>query len=221
MRTAATLILALSLLGAKAQEAEYMYELGVGGGMSWAYGDINRSKAVYNPSGAGELLFRYNANPRWSFVADVSTYGIEGDSKDFDNVFPGNANLSFENRVWTLAFRPEFHFWNFGWANDYREKKRLAPFITAGAGMGVASGDGDTGAVFCIPLGLGAKWKMSPRTNAQLTCLFTRTFGDSADGIKDPYNVGTSAFTNSDWIGSIVFSISFDFKERCFDCNRE
>lgn len=189
--------------------------------MSWAYGDINKNKAFYNPAMAGSLLVRYNANPRWSFVTDISTYGIKGDSKDFDNAFPNDSHYKFDNRVWQLSFRPEFHFWNYGWANDYREKKHLAPFLTAGIGGGYSNGDGQTGALLCLPIGGGAKWKMTPRLNAQLTCLFTRTFGDKADGLKDPYNVGSNAFANSDWIGSIVLSITFDFKERCFDCNKE
>ena len=220
-RLAAILFMLSSLCLANAQEAEFIYEVGFGGGMSWAYGDVNRSKVMYNPAFAGDLLIRYNANPRWSVVADLSTYGLKGDSRDFDNAFPGDGQLSFDNRLWQLAIRPEFSFWNYGWKNDYREKKHLAPFITAGAGIGFASGDGDTGAVLCIPIGAGAKWKLSPRANAQVTCLFTRTFGDSADGIKDPYMVGSSGFANSDWIGSIVFSITFDFKERCVNCNKE
>lgn len=214
-------LLALSLNGLKAQESEYMFEVGFGGGMSWAYGDINKNKAFYNPAMAGSLLVRYNANPRWSFVTDISTYGIKGDSKDFDNAFPNDSHYKFDNRVWQLSFRPEFHFWNYGWANDYREKKHLAPFLTAGIGGGYSNGDGQTGALLCLPIGGGAKWKMTPRLNAQLTCLFTRTFGDKVDGLKDPYNVGSNAFANSDWIGSIVLSITFDFKERCFDCNKE
>lgn len=218
---AVILLLALSLTGLKAQESEYMFEVGLGGGFSWAYGDINKNKAIYNPAMAGNLLVRYNANPRWSFVADVSTYGIKGDSKDFDNAFPNDSHYKFDNRVWQLSFRPEFHFWNYGWANDYREKKHLAPFLTAGIGGGYSNGDGQTGVLLCLPIGGGAKWKMTPRLNAQLTCLFTRTFGDKADGLRDPYNVGSNAFANSDWIGSIVLSITFDFKERCFDCNKE
>lgn len=217
-RFAVILFLVSVVLGMKAQVTEYMLEVGAGGGMSWAYGDINRSKAVYNPAVAGDLLLRYNANPRWSFVAVLSSYGLKGDSRDFDNVFPNGQQLSFDNRLWQLAIRPEFHFWNYGWENDFREKKRLAPFITAGVGFGVANGDGDTGATLNIPVGVGVKWKIAPRWNAQLTCLMTRTFGDGADGIKDPYGLDSSTIANSDWIGSIVLSITFDFKERCLDC---
>lgn len=220
-RFAAILVFVFSLSGLKAQEPEYMFEIGAGCGMSWTYGSINKSKALYNPSTAADLLLRYNPNPRWSFVGDISTCGIQGDSRDFDNALPNDRHLAFDNRIWQIAIRPEFHFWNYGWANDYREKKHMVPFITAGIAGGFSSGDGQTGPVFSIPVGAGAKWKTSPRTNIQLTCLFARTFGDKADGIKDPYGMGSSPIANSDWIGSLVLSITFDFKERCFDCNKE
>lgn len=215
------LFIILSVSGIKAQEVEYMFEIGGGVGLSWAYGDINKTKAFYNPGFAGELLFRYNLNPRWAFASGITSYGINGDSKDFDNKFPGDAHLKFSNRVWQLSFRPEFHFWNYGWANDYRAKKHIAPFLTMGAGLGFSSGDGDTGFVLSIPIGGGVKWKMTQRTNAQLTCLFSRTFGDLADGIRDPYGIDSSDFFKSDWIGSLVLSITFDFKERCIECNKK
>lgn len=205
----------------KAQDIDYMFEIGAGGGISWNYGDVNRSKVIYKPSADADIVFRYNANPRWAFVGDISSCGLKGESKDFDNVFPNNAQYSYSNRFWQIAFRPEFHFWNYGWANDYRERKHFVPFLTAGAGFGFSTGDGDTGAAFCIPLGAGLKYKIAPRLNAQLTCLFTRTFGDNIDGIKDPYGVGSNAIANSDWIGSVVLTLTFDFKERCIECHNQ
>ncbi|MCF0179424.1 MAG: outer membrane beta-barrel protein [Bacteroidales bacterium] len=216
------MIFACSLFSiAKAQETEYMFEIGAGAGISWAYGDINKTKAFYSPAFAGEAIFRYNLNPRWAFAASILSEGVKGDSKDFDNKFPGNAHLKFNNRVWQLSFRPEFNFWNYGWVNDYRAKKHVAPFLTLGAGLGFSTGDGETGFVFSIPIGGGVKWKMTQRTNAQLTCLFSRTFGDKADGIRDPYGIDSSDFLKSDWIGTLLFSVTFDFKERCEDCNKK
>ena len=215
------LLLMLSLTNVKAQEPEYMFEIGAGAGISWAYGDINKTKAFYSPAFAGELLFRYNLNPRWAFASSIASYGVKGDSKDFDNKFPGDAHLKCDNRVWQLTFRPEFSFWNYGWENDYREKKHVAPFLTLGAGFGFSSGDGNTGFVFSITIGGGVKWKMTRRANAQLTCLFARTFGDTADGIRDPYGIDSSDFFKSDWIASLIFSVTFDFKERCVECNKK
>ena len=211
--------------GLWAQEKEYMYEVGAGAGMSWAYGDINRSSALYDPSFASELVFRYNLNLRWSMALDFAVNRLKGNSEDFDNVFPGGGQWSFNRHYYQFGIRPEFSFWNYGWGADYREKRRLAPFLTAGLGFGWANGsssaDDKSASMLAVPLGLGLKWKMAPRWDLQLTCLWTKTFGDAIDGINDPYQTGTKAPMNTDWVGSIMMSITFCFKERCLECHNQ
>lgn len=172
------LICAFLLSGAGkalAQEEDYLYELGVGGGMSVAYGDINKSKPLYNPAWAADLVFRYNHSLRWAFVADISSYGLKGDSQDFENHYPNGQTISFDNRFWHLGLRPEFNFWNYGWSNDFREKKRLVPFLTMGLGVGFTSDSGESAWTMSIPMGAGIKFKLARRLNLQMTCLFTKT----------------------------------------------
>lgn len=208
-----------------AQEKEYMYEIGAGIGSSWTYGDINRSSVLYNPAFASEIQFRYNLNLRWAVAMDLSLNRLKGDSKDFDNVFPQGAQWSFDRRYYQFDFRPEFTFWNYGWGSDYREKHRIAPFLTAGLGFGWANGessaDNRSTTMISIPLGAGIKWKMAPRWDLQLTGTWSKIFGDAVDGINDPYQMGTTAPTNTDWIGSIMMSVTFCFKERCLECHNQ
>lgn len=220
-------------LGIKAQEAEYMYEIGAGIGASWAYGDVNRSDVMYNPGAAFDLIWRYNMNLRWAMAIDVSADALKGDSKDFDNAYHGGARFQYDTRLWQMAFRPEFSFWNYGLGSDYREKHRIAPFLTMGLGFGILTGDrtsytgtetvkqDDSKMTVTIPLGLGVKWKMAPRWNAQLTCLFAKSFGDELDGVADPYGTGTKVPVNTDWTGTIKLSLTFDFKERCIECHNQ
>ncbi len=219
------LISIISFCSMWAQEKEYMYEIGGGLGSSWTYGDINRSSVIYSPSLASELLFRYNLNLRWSMAMDLSLNRLEGDSKDFDNIFPQGAQWSFNRRYYQFGIRPEFTFWNYGWGSDYREKHRIAPFLTAGMGFGWAngssSGEDRSTTMLSVPLGLGIKWKMAPRWDLQLTGLWSKIFGDAIDGINDPYKMGTKAPTNTDWVGSIMMSITFCFKERCLECHNQ
>lgn len=202
-----------------------MYEIGVGGGMSWAYGDLNRTSLMYDPEGAAQLAFRYNFNLRWAMAIDMTHARLKGDSRDFDNAFPDGRLYSFSRRYTQVAFRPEFSYWNYGWGADYREKHRLAPFLTMGIGFGWASGEssGDdrTAYMLSVPIGAGLKWKMAPRWDMQLTCLWSKVLGDQMDGIVDPYQTGSKVPMNTDWTGSAVMSITFSFGERCLECHNQ
>lgn len=223
MRRGWACFLMASALGcaAPAHATDYLYELGVAGGMSWAYGDLNKTKPIYNPSFAGAVQFRYNPNLRWSILGEVGSFGLQGDSRDFGNVYPDGHIYTVDSRVWQLTVRPEFAFRNYGWGNDFREKQRLVPFITAGLGVGFASGTDRTAVALCIPLGAGMKWKIAPRWNVQATLLFTKTFTDGIDGVEDPMGIPTDALKCTDWYGALTVGISYDFKERCETCNGE
>lgn len=219
------LIILICSCTARAQEKEYMYEIGGGIGSCWAYGDVNRNSLIYNPAIASEILFRYNLNLRWAMAMDLSFNRLKGDSKDFDNVFPQGIQYTFNRRYYQFGIHPEFSFWNYGWGSDYREKHRIAPFLTAGIGFGWANGsssaDDRSATMLSIPLGLGIKWKMAPRWDLQLTGVWNKVMGDMVDGINDPYQTGTKTPTNTDWIGSIMMSITFSFKERCLECHNQ
>ncbi len=213
--------LAAVLTNVMAQEKEYLYEIGAGGGVSWGYGDVNTSKAVYNPFFSYSLLYRYNLNLRWAFAAELQSAGIKGNTRDFDSAFPGG-DYEFDRRYWQLQIRPEVHFWNYGLGSDYREKKRYTPFLTAGVSAGLVNGgDDETSFVFGIPFGAGYKFKMAKRWNAQVTCLFTKTFSDKLDGKTDPEGIRTDALIDNDWMASIQLSVTFDFKERCIECHNQ
>lgn len=218
-----------------AQDKEYMYEVGAGVGTDWMYGDVNRTRFFYNPAMAYNLQFRYNTNLRWSIAIDLSSDKLKGDSRDFNNVYPQDDRWTFDRHYWQLGIRPEFTFCNYGWGSDYREKHRVAPFLTLGMAFGWSAGDthliGSDGSLrqtddkavanFSIPLGIGVKWKMAPRWDLQLTNLWSKTFGDGIDGITDPYSLGSKSPANTDWIGSLMLSITFSFKERCLQCHNQ
>lgn len=216
-----TLTLMLSAMRLKAQEKEYLYEIGGGLGSSWGYGDVNASKAIYSPSVSFSLVWRYNLNLRWVLATEFESDGISGNTRDFDYAFPGG-DYDFSCRYWQIAIRPEINFWNYGLGSDYREKKRYTPFLTAGLTAGVVSGGGD-GAQFAwgIPIGAGYKLKMSKRWNAQIACLFTKTFSDNLDGIADPEGIKTSSVIGDDWQATLRLSVTFDFKERCIECHNQ
>lgn len=218
---AAALLLIVGCSATQAQEKEYLYEIGAGAGMSWGYGDINANKAIYSPSSAFSLVYRYNLNLRWALAAELQSAGLSGDTRDFDYALP-NTPYDYSLRYWQLAIRPEIHFWNYGWGSDYREKKRYTPFLTLGLSAGIVTGlDNDTEFTLGIPMGLGYKFKMAKRWNAQLTGLFTKTFSDKLDGWADPEGIKTTGMVGNDWMASLSLSVTFDFKERCIECHNQ
>ena len=113
-------LLGLTGLVTRAQEKEYMYEVGAGFGTSWSYGDVNKTKALYSPSSSFSLIWRYNLNLRWALSTELQSSGISGSSADFGYAFPSAQVYDYDMRYWQLAFLPEIHFWNYGWGSDYR-----------------------------------------------------------------------------------------------------
>ena len=220
-RIALLIVLLLATAGAKAQEKEFMYEIGGGVGTSWGWGDVNPSKAVYSPSVAFCAVWRYNLNLRWVLATELQSLGMRGDTRDFDYAFPGG-DYSFSTRYWQLGVRPEIHFWNYGWGSDYRDKRRYTPFMTLGFAAGVVTG-GDDGAAFAwgIPMGVGFKFKVNKRLNAQLSCIATRSFSDKLDGKANPEGIMTSGLIANDWTAHLQLSVTFDFKERCVECHNQ
>lgn len=187
----------------KAQEKEYMYEVGATAGISWGYGETNASHAIYSPKASYSLLGRYNINLRWALAAELAGNGIA------------------DRHYWQVAIQPEFHFWNYGLGMDYREKKRYTPYLTAGFTGGIVTGKGKNEFCWGIPIGAGFKVKIKPRLNAQISALFTKTFSDTLDGIADPEGIKTSSLMGNDWLAAIRIGITFDFKERCLECKNQ
>lgn len=100
-------ITALFFRTAAAQEAE----IGIWGGLTNSFGDINNtmeSLQFYKP-GAG-VFFRYNYNPRVAGYIGISggqTFGYDSIS---DNPYQHLRNLSFRSNIYDLTTRLDFNF---------------------------------------------------------------------------------------------------------------
>lgn len=183
-----------------AQEKEYEWEIGAQAGIGWTYGDRNYNKVLSDAGFSFGIVSRYNASLRWSWAGELQSDATQ------------------PNRLWNLSVRPEFSFWNYGWGNDYRDKHRYAPFLTMGVSGGVLTGDSNSNFVVGIPIGIGIKYKMSPRWNMQVTALFTKTFSDRIDGME---TIGRSSLVGNDWTAGIRVGFTYDFKERCIECHNQ
>jgi hypothetical protein len=206
------------LAGMKCAAQEYLYDAGIGLGMSTAYGDINQGKLFYNPGFAFDATFRYKYNLRWAFTGELLTAGLAGDSKDFANRFPDDVRYTFSSRLWQLSGNAEFNFFNYGIGASYRNLTRFTPYISVGLGLGGVSGSG-SGFSFSLPLGVGVKYRFAPRWNMTARWVFAKTFTDKADGIKDPYGIVSSGGKNSDWYSTLGVGVSYEFGSRRRICN--
>ncbi len=200
----------------KAQD--YLYEVGLGMGLSSAYGDINSGRLFYKPGFQMNGHFRYQYNLRWSFVGEFSTAGLRGDSKDFDNVFPDNAHLYFRSRLWQLVGRTEFNFFNYGIGPSYKDIKAFTPFISLGVGLGAVSGDGNGQFSFSIPIGVGLKYRLTQRWGLDVRLDFAKMFTDNSDGVNDPYGIVSNSAKNTDWYSTLQIGVSYQFGRRKVDC---
>lgn len=203
-----------TLLPATAQD--YRFEAGGGLGISGYLGDVNQSNVLKNPGFSGELLFRYLINKRFALKTSLATASISGNSADFKNVYPNNAQYAFDAQYYDAAVAFEFNFINFGMNTDYRNLKRLVPYLSLGLGASYSS---CSAFAVNIPISAGAKFKLTNRWNLGLEMRARMMLGDKIDGLSDLYNVKSSFMKNTDWCPTLMVSISYEFGEICKICH--
>lgn len=142
-----------------------------------------------NPGFSGELLFRYLINKRFALKTSLATASISGNSADFKNVYPNNAQYAFDAQYYDAAVAFEFNFMNFGMNTDYRNLKRLVPYLSLGLGASYSS---CSAFAVNIPISAGAKFKLTNRWNLGLEMRARMMLGDKIDGLSDLYNVKSS-----------------------------
>ncbi|MCH5226127.1 MAG: outer membrane beta-barrel protein [Muribaculaceae bacterium] len=203
-----------------AQE-DYRFDMGGGVGMTGYLGDANTSTLFQRPSWDVELLFRYIANPRWNFKSSFYVGGLSGDSADMTNLFPSEETYKFSTIFYEISELAEFNFFSYGIGETYLHLKRWTPYIAGGIGLTAWNVKGTSGAAFCIPFGIGFRYKPSKRVNLGLEFLMKKTFTDRLDGpdLQDPMGIESSFMKNTDWYSTLTFTVSFEFSKRCATCN--
>ena len=208
-------------LAAKAQFEPFRFDAGVQSGVSGYLGDANTSSIFHKPGISAALTGRYRFNARMALKLQAGVTRLSGDTADFDNMLPEGENFSFKSAVYDLGLRYEFNFFPYGIGPSYKQLRRISPYVTAGAGVAIASTGGTTVAAPCIPLGVGVKYKLAPRLNLCGEFTMTKVLSDRVDGrsLSDPYGIKSSVLKNTDWYSNIAISITYEFGERCEDCN--
>lgn len=207
---------------AVAQPETYKFDLGAGIGMSGYMGDANESKLFNHPGLGANVSMRYLLNTRFALRGLVNIASLSGSTADMDNVLPGSAVYDFKSTVYDLQFRGEFNFFSYGIGESFKKLTRITPYAALGIGVSMASCDGNNYTAMTIPMAIGVKYKVKPRLNLGLEFAMTKVIGDHADGaeLSDLYLIKSSFIKNTDWYSTVLFSISYEFGERCVQCNR-
>lgn len=216
-----TISLAMGALQGYAQEAKYKFDIGGGIGMSGYLGDVNESNMYKHPGISAEASFRYIANTRLAIRGIFKAVSLSGNSNDFGIVFPEGKTYEFSSWAYDLGARMEFNFFGYGIGETYKRLKRWSPYLSVGAGVTMASGDGNSSFAMNLPMGFGVKYKLRQRLNLGVEFTMTKVFGDKVDGenINDLYQIKSSVIKNTDWYSTLTFSITYEFGERCETCH--
>jgi len=207
---------------------EYRYELGAMAGASMYLGDANEVGYLRGWHPAGGLIFRNNLNFRWALRADLLAGQLSGDTRDEQNAFPNQAQISFKRTWFGLNGKVEFNFLPYSDKYAYLNTSRLAPYLVTGLGIVVAPGDNRNFAGLQFPLGAGVKYKLKNRLNIGIEYTVYRLFGDALDAptqsgfnLNNPYQVKQGWLKNNDWYNTLLLSITWEFGLRDGRCTTD
>jgi len=202
---------------------EYLYEIGAMGGGAFYMGDANKNAAFRNTNPAGGVIFRYNANFRIAFAADIAWAQVSGTTTGLENKFPNDAQATFSRNVFEIGGHGEFNFFPYSDKFQYLHTKRVSPFIAGGLGVAASPGGGSTMISPYLTLGTGVKYKIKNRFNLGAELFARKLFSDGLDvsagndTLNDPYDIPSSPLKNKDWYVMLTISLTYDFGLR--DCN--
>ena len=204
-----------------AQEADY-YRMEIGGGLGvWNYlGDFNESILKgFQPQVSA--MWKYLPNERMAIKADFSFGNVKSKAADAKGYIPeGFAGYECKTTLYDMSLMFEYNFWRHGMSGDYRHLKRLVPYITAGIGGTYIHYEGVNKGAFCIPIGVGAKYKIAERVNFGAEWMMHFSTSDFIDGVKDPLGIKSEGiFKNTDNFGQLKLYITYSFMAKCRQCN--
>ena len=204
-------------------EPIYRREIGVGIGMTTYLGDFNGS-LTKGMQPAASLVYRHNLSVFSAIRADMGFTQLKDSSTNSTTYYPGLADepYTFKRSMADLNIVYEYNFWPYGTGREYRGAVPLTPYIFGGLGATLATGDPKTTFTANTPLGLGLKYKVSPRLNINLEWAFHASLSDKLDGMESPYGIKSSGiFKNTDCYSTLRLALTYSFSPKCPTCNKD
>ncbi len=190
---------------------KYYLEMGFLGGGSFYLGDAN-DQIFKNTRPTAGMFLKYKHNGHWETKMQLTAgqAGI-GTFEDKDHK-PYERITTFGD----LSVIAEFNFFNYGAMQLEQGAAKVSPYIFAGLGVSYFN----KGLAPIMPFGIGAKWKMSNRTNLGIYWSMQKTlWNDNFDLIDNPLELKKTMWNNNDWYSTCAIYFSFDFLEICPSCS--
>lgn len=207
--------------------AEYNHELGLTGGISSYLGEANYNIPFHRPQMALGGMYRYNIDTRWAIKVSAMYAQAEGDTRDFNNQFPGIEYATFKRNYVDASLSVEFNFLDLGLGKYARGNYKATPYIMLGVGLTAYNNMSEAKNMyrFSIPVGIGGKWKINKRWTLGVEWTIHKLFADDFDVtnssnrvLDNPYKTSKNGFFDTDWymICNLYITINlFDPQKFC------
>lgn len=201
-------------------------ELGGALGGSFYMGDANYTTPFKDLRFMGGAIGRYILNPRMAVKGNLLVAQIAGDTRDFNNKYPGLEDASFKRTLIDLGAQFEYNFFAYGTGHGFRGGSRFTPYILGGMGFTYAIPPEKGVFTVNFPIGIGVKYKLKRRLN--IGCEFTMRFSMSdkldvtrKDGLQlnDPYQIKGVGLKNKDSYSFTMIYLTYDLFPKCKECN--
>lgn len=106
------------------------HEIGVWGGITHSFGDINTSlQSFQHHNGGGGFFYKYNFNPRLGWYIGGSFGSTEGYDNTSEEIFQQTRNLDYKTTIKEISTRIDFNFFSF---DRTKPKEWFTPYIFIG-----------------------------------------------------------------------------------------
>ncbi|MDR2962913.1 MAG: DUF6089 family protein [Bacteroidales bacterium] len=222
-------VMAIMLLLSYCAHAQLVqnHALGFLVGTSQYNGDVNMTKAYYKPHFSLSLLYKMRLNNHYVARFSLSYIELKGFDQDFNNAYQQSRRYSFsDNNIYEGAALMEFNFLEFAYAEKkYRSEKRerfFSPYVVAGIALFYAD-QSEINDIFAIPMGVGLKYRVSPRVELNVEWVFRKTFTDNLDLLNTSvpyYDLYKQAWfrQTKDWYSTLGVTAVFVFKKKPENC---
>jgi len=221
------ILLLLALWTCCLAKAQYVGDIGLTGGVSFYNGDANSTTPFLESHAAKGGMLRVKLNFITSLKIDIVRATVSGNTENFSNKYPNDAQAKFKRDFWDMGAQVELDFFRYGAKTWDQEVKQHTPFILLGPGLAVHRTERGNGFAPNLTLGVGYKVKLFRRMNIGVEWSMRKLFRDDFDVtdrsneiLDDPYGLGHSGIKNNDWYSLVFAFVSFDLikvRGRCME----